>query len=204
MAGIALGLLGLALLVGPGRLAGAGRVDPVGAVVLICASLSWAAGSLYSRRASLPSVPLLGAGMHMLSGGAALLLVSVLSGEGAQLELTAISGRSALALGYLIVFGAIVGFTAYIWLLRATTPARVATYAYVNPVVAVLLGWALAAEPFGLRVVAAAVLIVAAVAMITGGQRSVAGLAAWARSRRSGALRQPDSQPLTEGGTRGQ
>ena len=199
--GIALGLVGVALLVGPGRVAGVGRVDPLGAAVLLGASLAWAAGSLYSRRASLPIAPLLGAGMHMLSGGAALLLVGLLVGEGSRVVPETISAKSALALLYLIVFGAIIGFTAYVWLLRVTTPARVATYAYVNPVVAVLLGWALADEPLGLRVMAAAAMIVAAVALITGASRLIAGLGEAARARRSG--RHSAATPLTEGGTRG-
>lgn len=203
MAGVALGLLGVALLVGPSSFAGAGRVDPLGAAVLIGASLSWAAGSLYSRRASLPDVPLVGAGMHMVSGGAALLVAGILTGEGSRLAFAAISMRSALALGYLIVFGAIVGFTAYVWLLRTTSPARVATYAYVNPVIAVLLGWALAAEPLGMRVIGAAAMIVAAVALITGGGRRLAGLGASAIVRRSGARRAPTTPPLAEGGTHG-
>lgn len=165
--GLALGLVGIALLVGPGQLAGNSQVDPIGALALMVASLSWAIGSLYSRSAQLPSSPLLATGMAMLAGGALLSVVGILAGEPVRLALDAVSLRSALSLGYLIVFGSIVAFTAYIWLLRVSTPARVSTYAYVNPVVAVLLGWALAGEPLTLRTLSAAAVIVTAVAIIT-------------------------------------
>jgi len=105
--------------------------------------------------------------MQMLAGGGLLVVVGLLIGEGSRVDLDAISLKSALALGYLIVFGAIVGFTAYIWLLTVSTAARVSTYAYVNPVVALLLGWALADEPLNARTVLAAGVILAGVAVIT-------------------------------------
>jgi drug/metabolite transporter (DMT)-like permease len=165
--GLVLGFGGLALLIGPGALLGAGRIDPAGALVVVGGSLSWSIGSLYSRRAPRPPGASLGTGMQMLAGGALLLLLAVLAGEPARLDLAAVSLRSALSVAYLIVFGSIVAYSAYIWLLRVVSPARVATYAYVNPIVAVLLGWTLAGEALTLRMAVAALVIVLGVALIT-------------------------------------
>lgn len=162
--GLAGGLAGIALLVGkPGS---AGAVDLLGAGALVLASLSWAVGSLFSRRAELPKSGLLATGMEMLGGGAALALVAALRGEPAGFELSRVSATSWLALAYLVTFGAIVGYSAYMWLLSVTTPSRAATYAYVNPVVAVFLGWAIAGEELTARTGIAAAVIVASVALI--------------------------------------
>jgi drug/metabolite transporter (DMT)-like permease len=166
-AGLALGLAGIVLLVGPAELAGTSRMDLVGAGVLILAALLWAAGSLYSRRASLPASPLLATAMEMLAGGLLLLLAGLVTGQAADLDLDRVSLQSVLALCYLIIFGSLVAFTAYTWLLRVTSPARAATYAYVNPVVAVLLGWALGGEPLTVRTLLAAAIIIGAVVVIT-------------------------------------
>jgi drug/metabolite transporter (DMT)-like permease len=165
--GLGLGFAGVVLLVGPDELIGGGRVDPIGALVLILASLSWAAGSVYSRHGQRPTSPLLGTGMQMLSGGALLMLVGSAAGEWAGFDYRAVSLRSLASLGFLIAFGSLVGFTAYIWLLRVTTVARASTYAYVNPAVAVFLGWSLAGEALTLRTLLAAGVIVAAVVVIT-------------------------------------
>jgi drug/metabolite transporter (DMT)-like permease len=165
-AGIALGIVGIGILVGPEAFRG-GSTNLLAAGVVAFASLSWSVGSLIAHRVSLPASPVMATGMEMLGGGALLALLGLATGEGARLDLAAVSARSALSLGYLIVFGSIVGFTAYIWLLRVCSPSRVATYAFVNPVVAVALGSALAGEPFGLRTAAATAVIVAAVAIIT-------------------------------------
>jgi drug/metabolite transporter (DMT)-like permease len=164
VAGLVLGLAGLALLIAPGKLAG--RVDPIGAGVLLLGSFSWAFGSLQSKVAKLPKSGFLAAAMEMIAGGFWLLAFGLATGQGAKLTLAAVSAKSLLSLAYLIVFGSLVGFTAYMWLLEATTPARVSTYAYVNPVVAVLLGWAFASEPMTLRTLVAAAVIVGAVALI--------------------------------------
>lgn len=166
-AGLALGLAGLALLVGPGGFSGGGGVDPVGAGVLMLGSLSWAFGSLYSKKAPRASSPILNAGIQMLGGGAALAIVSLATGEFAQLHIATITLRSALALGYLITFGSLVGYTAYLYMLAHTTPAKASTYAYVNPVVAVFLGWAIAGEPVTVRTLVAAAVILASVALIS-------------------------------------
>jgi drug/metabolite transporter (DMT)-like permease len=164
-AGLLLGFAGVALLVRPG--ATGGRIDPLGAAVLLGAAFSWAWGSLASKRLPLPASPLLTTGMEMLAGGGMLLLAALLAGEPAAFDPAAVTGRSLLALGYLVVFGSFVGFTAYVWLLRVAPPALVGTYAYVNPVVAVLLGWAFAGEPLTGRTLLAAAVIVTGVAVIT-------------------------------------
>ncbi len=166
IAGLILGFSGLAFLVGPSRLAGSGRVDPIGATVLLLASLSWATGSVFSRRLHLPRAPLLGTAMQSLAGGALLIFVGLLSGQGARLDWSGVSLRSVLALGYLIVFGSMLGFSAYTWLLGAAPPSRVSTYAYINPVVAVILGWAFAGERITPRMLAATAVIIAGVVLV--------------------------------------
>jgi drug/metabolite transporter (DMT)-like permease len=165
--GVGLGLAGVALLVGRGQFAGGGAVDPLGALALVLASLAWAIGSLYSKTAKLPTSPLLATGMEMLSGGALLLVAGTLTGEWATIDLAHVTLRSWLALGYLVTFGSLIGFTAYIYVLARTTPAMATTYAFVNPVVAVFLGWAFAGEPVSARTLIAAAVIVAAVVVIT-------------------------------------
>lgn len=187
--GVALGFAGIAVLIGPAGLSGAGAVDRTGAIVLVLASLSWAIGSIYARRAVLPASPLLTTGMQMIAGGAILAVAGTLSGEWARVDLAAVSMRSLLGLAYLILFGALLGYSAYVWLLRHTTPARVSTYAYVNPVVAVFLGWAFANEPVTLRTLVGAAVIVSGVALITtGGPGRFNGarrlLPRWGSSRR--------------------
>jgi drug/metabolite transporter (DMT)-like permease len=162
-AGLLIGFAGLALLVGP---IGAGRVDLVGAGMVLFASVSWAAGSLYARRAPLPSRPLVGTSMEMLAGGVALLIVAAAAGELGDLDLGGISAASLWGLGFLIVFGSWVGFAAYVWLLRNARTSLVSTYAYVNPVVAVFLGWAVLEEVVTLRTFLAGGVILAGVAMI--------------------------------------
>ncbi|HUF70623.1 MAG TPA: drug/metabolite exporter YedA [Longimicrobiales bacterium] len=167
VAGLVLGLVGVAILIGPESLMGGDRINLTGAAVVLGGSMSWAAGSILSRHVKVPSRPLLATGIQMLCGGALLILAGLVSGEAAKIDASAISAKSVLALIYLILIGAIVGYSAYIWLLRVSTPARVSTYAYVNPVVAVLLGWLFAGETVSPRVIAAAAVIVAGVALIT-------------------------------------
>lgn len=164
--GLALGFSGVVLLVGPGALNGQGQVAPVGAAVLILAALSWATGSLFAQQARLLAVSLLATAMEMLAGGALLFLAGLVTGEWARVDLSAVSVRSLLALAYLILFGSLAGFSAYTWLLRVTTIARASTYAYVNPVVAVFLGWALAGETLTLQTLLATAVIVTGVVLI--------------------------------------
>jgi drug/metabolite transporter (DMT)-like permease len=175
-AGLALGLVGLAMLVGRGGMGGDGA-NPVGAAVLLVGSILWATGSLYvGRNRALPSA-LIANAVQMLAGGAALLAVGILAGELRQLDLAAASTRSVLSLLYLIIAGSLIGFTAYTYLLQVTTPAKVSTYAYVNPVVAVFLGWAFAGEEMTARTLVAAAVILAGVAIITGAASSRSGAA---------------------------
>ena len=165
--GVILGFVGIFILIHPFQSIRQGDIDLIGAVVLILASLFWSIGSLYSRQAKLPASPLLGTGMEMLAGGGGLLLLGILSGELKQLSLAPISKESWLGLVYLIVFGSWIGFTAYTWLLRAAPTPLVSTYAYVNPIVAVFLGYFIAEEPLTFRILIATVLVVGSVALIT-------------------------------------
>lgn len=158
--GFAIGFAGLAFLVDP---FGAGHVDRVGAFVIILGALAWSAGSLYSRGAGLPKRPLVSAGVGALCGGILLLVASAAGGELGQATWTF---DAVAALAYLIVAGSLVGFTAYVWLLRAAPISLVATYAYVNPIVAVVLGWALLGEAVTLQMVVAGAAIVVSVALI--------------------------------------
>jgi drug/metabolite transporter (DMT)-like permease len=165
--GIILGFVGVTMLIGLGDLHSRNAVDPFGALLLIVASLSWATGSLYGQKAHVSDNPLQASGMQMIGGGTCLLLTGLISGEGRGFHLQQISTTSTIALVYLTLLGSLVAFTAYSWLLKATTPARAATYAYVNPAVAVVLGWAVAGEPLTPRMILSMCVIVAAVMIIT-------------------------------------
>ena len=166
VASLFLGFAGLVLLVGPAHLGGSERVSPVGAGILLVGSFAWACGSIYSKHNDLPSSPMLGVAMQSLAGGAALWIVGLAVGEGHELHLAAISARSWLALLYLMVFGSGIGFTAYVYLLKKSTAARVGTYAFVNPVVALFLGWLAENEAITLRTVLAAAVILTAVLLV--------------------------------------
>ncbi|MFZ1730867.1 MAG: EamA family transporter [Bacteroidota bacterium] len=165
--GLALGLTGMIVLIDPARITGSGHVDLIGAAAVVGGTIAWAIGSMYSRGAEHPSRPLLGTAMQMMIGGALLLVTSVVTGETASFDFHQVSAISLASLAYLIVFGSLIAFTSYIWLLQAVAPARVATYAYVNPVIAVFLGWLLADELINGRIFIAAGIIVAGVALIT-------------------------------------
>lgn len=163
---LVLGFGGLVLLVGPAHLGGSERVNPIGAGILLVASFAWACGSIYSKHGDLPQSPLLGVAMQSIAGGAALWIVGLLAGEGRQLHLGAVSARSWIALAYLMVFGSGLGFTAYVYLLKKSSAARVGTYAFVNPVVALFLGWLGAGEAITLRTALAATVILTAVLLV--------------------------------------
>jgi drug/metabolite transporter (DMT)-like permease len=163
--GLVIGLAGLGILVGPARLWGSSRVDILGTAVLMFSAFCWAVGSLYSRGAQLPPSPFLAAAMEMLAGGAMLIVLGLLL-ESGQLHWGVISMRSAAGLLYLVAFGSLLGFTAYIWLLGVVSTSRVATYGYVNPVVAVFLGWAFGGESVSARALLATAIIVTAVVLI--------------------------------------
>jgi drug/metabolite transporter (DMT)-like permease len=148
-------------------------VDPVGAIAVILASLAWATGSLWTARgAALPRSPMLSTGMQMLAGGAFLTLLGTSLGEWSSVTAATITLKSLLALLYLIIFGALIGFTAYVYLLQHTTPSVASTYAYVNPVIAVFLGWALGGEALSQRIFLAGAAIITAVVIITRNQSS--------------------------------
>ena len=166
--GVLVGLFGTALLANPWQTHGSTpRLNPLGMGVLIFAALSWSIGSLYSRNAPLPSSPLLGTGMEMLVGSLGLFIVSSIVGEWGQLNIAAISVRSLAGLLYLIIFGSGIGFVAYTWLLRNAPTPLVSTYAYVNPVVAILLGSIFAHEKLEAIEIFSAMIIIAGVVLIT-------------------------------------
>ena len=164
--GLVVGFLGIVVLVGPAGIGGNG-VSILGATVLILASLSWAIGSFWSRDADMPESGLLTTGMEMLGGGLLLFLAGVVTGELTNFDVRAVSTASWVGWIYLIVFGSLIGFTSYIWLLDKVSPARLGTYAYVNPIVAVILGWAIAGETLSVRTGIAAAIVICAVALIT-------------------------------------
>ena len=163
--GIGLGLAGVGVLSAPGG------VDPVGAVVLLAAAVAWAVGSLFNRYADLPASPALTAAMQMLAGGVMMVALGLILGEAGRFEPGAVSWRSAAAVAYLVAV-AVVALPAYNWLLAVTSPALVGTYAFVNPVVAVLLGWAAVGEPLGARTGAAAALVVLGVLLLVRPRRT--------------------------------
>jgi drug/metabolite transporter (DMT)-like permease len=167
--GVFIGLAGVGLLVGDGLRAGIGAssMSVVGVIVSLLASLAWAAGSVYASRYPIKASTSMASGMQMLGGGGLLLVFALAAGDLQRLNLAAASWVSIGAFFYLLVFGSLVGFTAYSWLLRNVSVARAATYAYVNPVVAVLLGWLIAGEALTLRMIIAAAIIVSSVALIT-------------------------------------
>ena len=165
-AGIVLGFVGVALLVGPEQLAGSGRIDALGVGIILLGTITWSFGSLYSRGSHLPSSPVLATGMEMMAGGLVLLVLGSVVGEWARLGDSQVSLLSVASVAYLAVFGSIIALGAYLWLLRVTTPSRVVTHAYVNPVVAVFLGWALADEALNTRTLAATAVITAGVLVI--------------------------------------
>jgi drug/metabolite transporter (DMT)-like permease len=158
-AGIATGLLGVGILVGP-----SGHIDALGSAVLLLASFAWAAGSTYARVAPLPRSPFVSASMQMLCAGVMLAVVGIVRGE--RVDPAGISAASLAAVAFLIVFGSLIAFTAYGWLLKHAPTTLLSTYAYVNPAVAVFLGWAFAGEHVGGREISAGLVILSSVAML--------------------------------------
>ncbi len=166
LAGVGLGFAGVALLVDPFSLGG-GRFEVWAIVFLLAASVFWSVGTLYARDAKLPDSAGLAMGMQMLGGAAALFVAGVAVGEVASTDLSGVSTLSLVAFAYLVTLGSLGGFTAYLWLVRNVAPQLATSYAFVNPVIAVMLGAVLAAEPLTPRTMLAAAVIIAAVAVIT-------------------------------------
>jgi len=164
---LAAGVAGVAALVSRSVSLGGAPIDTAGAIGLIFAPMTWAAGTILTRRFSLPSSKVMSSGSQMLTGGILLMLASAGLGEFRGFHWGAVSREAWLALLYLIVAGSILGFTAYIWLLDHQSPTKVGTYAYVNPVLAVFLGYFLAGEPLGARTILGTLLVLASVVAIT-------------------------------------
>ncbi len=188
LAGLVLGFAGIALLLGP-ALADAAHADfpALWALIPIVGALSWSWGSLWSRRVRMPASPLATTGVGMLVGGVFLLIVSGAAGEFARFDPARVTWASAAALAYLAVFGSVIGFSAYLYLLRTVPPGTVATYAFVNPVVAMALGWVFAHEQLAPRTLGAAGLVIVAVALITSAKPG--------RPVRAKAVAEPASAP---------
>lgn len=167
--GLLIGFLGVYLLIGgqPDASAGGAGGQLLGAFFVIAGAFSWALGSMYGLRATTPKSSALTAGMQMLSGGMVLALVGILKGEWTTFNVANVSANSLFAVSYLIIFGSLIGFTAYSWLLKNAQPAMVATYAYVNPIIAVFLGWLIAGESFTAQMLVGAGIIVGSVVLIT-------------------------------------
>jgi drug/metabolite transporter (DMT)-like permease len=171
VAGLVLGFVGVAVLFGPDAWRHNGELNLLGAFAVLGGTFLWAAGTIYMRSVKMPESAVISSAMQMLAGGVSLLIAATLTRETASFHWAAVTARSWLALAYLMVFGSIVAFTAYNWLHTVAPPSRVSTYAYVNPAVAVLLGWMLAGEPIGVVTVAAMIIILLGVALVNAGQK---------------------------------
>jgi drug/metabolite transporter (DMT)-like permease len=172
--GLTLGLLGIGLLIGPGQILGTASFSLTALLILLLAPILWSLGSLYSRQADLPENTFMTTAMEMLAGGALLMVAGLVTGEAARLNVAEFSTRSLVAMAYLTIFGSILAFTAYVWLLKHVPATKVATYTYVNPVFAVFLGWLILSEAITAMTIVAAIIIILAVILITtGGQGKV-------------------------------
>jgi drug/metabolite transporter (DMT)-like permease len=172
--GLLVGFIGVWLLIPIGAGNGGDANNQLfGAILLIAASASWALGTLYGSHAPAVKSPILNASIQMLTGGAMLLLVGTVTGEWSRFDLSAVSAASWIAFVYLITVGAIVAYTAYSWLIKNASPAMASTYAYVNPAIAVFLGWAIAGETLTGTMLVGAAIIIGSVALITANKKSV-------------------------------
>lgn len=164
--GVGLGLVGVLVLIGPEHIVGGAHFSPVAALVVLLAAFSWALGTQYSRHAPQPASPFMSTALNLLAGGLLLAVFGGLNGELARLNLLAVSPKSWLAVAYLVIFGSLISFSAYLWLVKVTTPAQASSNFYVNPLIAIILGWALAGETPTPRTAVATIIIVGAVALI--------------------------------------
>ncbi len=170
--GLLMGLAGILLLLGPDQLAGTAPFSLLSLGILFMSPILWSLGSLYSRKVVWPHGVFMATAMQMLAGGVLLAIAGLAMGEWQEFEPAEVSAQSVWALLYLVVFGAIVGYSAYIWLLKYEQPARVSTYTYVNPVIAALLGWLLLGEQMSPLMFVAMIVIVGAVVLIVSGRES--------------------------------
>lgn len=168
--GVAVGMIGVALLVGPGAIPADARPPLIDVLAIVLSSLSWWIGSLYIKHTKSGTSLIMASAMQMVSASVSMLLAGWLLGEGRGFHFGDVSMRSWAAFAYLVAAGSLVAFPVYVWLLEHSTPAKVSTYAYVNPVVALVLGWAILGEPMNLRMALATVIIIGAVAIITIGK----------------------------------
>jgi drug/metabolite transporter (DMT)-like permease len=191
--GIAVGFAGVAVLAGPSAFGGAGALDPLGLAAVLLSPIAWSAGSLFaSHRAVLPRRPLVATGLQMLLGGLVLTSMATVTGELASFDAAAVTRDSLIAFAYLTVIGSLLAFTVYGWMLRVAPLPLVATYAYVNPVVAVMLGWLVLGETIDARTVLAGGVIVFAVALI---------VTARGRMQQPDSVRPDDRDPAVSAGT---
>jgi len=165
--GLVLGFVGIILLLGPDQLSGTAAFSLKALLILLLSPILWSLGSLYSRQADLPENTFMASGMEMLTGGAVMFIAGLLTGEAERLDLATISALSWLSTLYLLFFGSIIAFTAYVYLLKTVSASKAATYSYVNPVIAVFLGWLILSEPFTPVMIVAMVIIIGAVFLIT-------------------------------------
>lgn len=173
--GLLVGFVGVWMLIG-GQPTGSndaagGYGQLIGTLAVVGGAFAWATGSIYGLKSPTPKSSIMTAGMQMIAGSASLLLVGLIRGEWSRFDPAAVSSNSVYALLYLIVFGSLIGFTAYSWLLKNAQPSMVATYAYVNPVIAVFLGWSIAGESLSAQMLIGAFVIVVSVALITASKK---------------------------------
>lgn len=165
--GAVIGFFGIFILIGPSQISGSPeKINPAGLIAILLAALFWSIGSIYSRTAPMPRSPLMSTGVEFLAGGIGLAFMGLITGEITQLNLSSITLKSIYSLLYLIVFGSLIGFVAYTWLLRNVPISIVSTYAYVNPLIAILIGNRMADEPLNLRILLAALIIIGSVFII--------------------------------------
>lgn len=168
VSGVLLGFVGVALLIGPAALHPGSGVSLIGFAMALLGALLWAVGTIYTQHVELPRSSSLSAAMQMIAGGVSLGVAGLLTGEYGRVHVSALTMKSVLSLAYLTIFGSLIAFSAFTWLHKVSSPTKNSTYAYVNPVVAVFLGWFLAGEAIGIRTLLATVIIVAGVALVSG------------------------------------
>jgi drug/metabolite transporter (DMT)-like permease len=173
IAGLILGFGGIFILIGPDQLTGDGHLPFIRLAAIVIATIGWTFGSLYAKGAKLPSSAVLVTGMQMFCGGVFMVIAGSLKGEWADFQPAQVSYASIVALVYLIIFGSMIGFSAYSWLVRVAPPSKVSTYAYVNPVIAVFLGWAMGGEKLQWYALVGAAAIVLSVIIITSAPKPV-------------------------------